>query len=114
MKYTQTFFIENRYLGCRERIHEVIHAEKVAPSSQLWFCPSCGEVWARIPSISLFDSTSPWQSFRRSCRKCGENQEESFEIPGSILLLWEFDLIDTLPEDVVRWEFERNFLILEK
>lgn len=112
MNFKQTFIINNQFCGSRQIKPWTVHATLKAPLSQAWFCTDCGEIWARV--IVQNESTgkySEWQTLSRVCAACGAKylKKSLIWIPGSILEYSRFDEnIDSLPEDVLKWELQRH------
>ena len=106
--YEQSIYIEDRFLGSFCRPANIIHAERQPPNSYAYFCPTCGEVWARCPTTDNNGESRPWQIQGGHCRlHPGPSQ---FTVAGSLLLAWETEysaLLLSCP-DIVRWEFERH------
>ena len=71
-------------------------------SSLAYFCPKCGEVWARI---AMSDSRGVQQDFlciHVACEKHGS----TWHVPGSLLVDHVQYLLDAFPPDALRWEFK--------
>jgi hypothetical protein len=111
--YTQHFFIEGQPVGTASRKQTAIHGEMFAPRSYAYFCPCCGEVWARAP-VSNGDWTAPWVVQNIECRKHGG--ESPFVVPGSMLLTWDndFNTAAMSLEHVLKWEMNRHLDYMEK
>lgn len=103
---TQHFIIEGRYLGQATRGLLLVSGGAIIPPSYAFFCGRCAELWARCPVDEVpGQPRCEWQVWRRPCRKCPPH---SGEVPGSLILPWDSDFNHALPDDVVRWEFERH------
>jgi len=70
------------------------------PLSYAYFCPTCGEVWARAVC-----ENRPFFVWTVGCRK---HQQYNFLIAGSLMLPLEPDFNAILPLDVLKWELERH------
>lgn len=68
--------------------------------SVAYFCPQCGEVWARLVS----DSNPKWQVITNECDRCGPPHPADFWRAGSLTSLSDPDLNYALPEDLLRRE----------
>lgn len=55
---------------------------------------------------------SLFMSIERSCRK--HKQTKTLQEPGSMMLAWDYDYNDCLPDGVVKWEFDRVMERLER
>lgn len=109
MEFKQLFFIEGRLLGEAIRGLKPVHGELHPPTSDLYFCQHCGEVYARCPVIKDDGSTTTWQSYRATCRKCAPAKQRWLsDWPGSIWREWDKDFCNALPPAVLQWELERH------
>ena len=78
-------------------------------SSIAWFCPECGEIWAR--------AVVEGSPFRVLTRRCGKHPARWLtDLPGSLLISWLDDFNPTLP--LALWQrevllhldcYERNY-----
>jgi len=62
------FFVENHLVGVGKRGYETTKGELHVPFSYVYFCPNCGEPWARIVCD---DPNTRWIHYRRKCPKHG-------------------------------------------
>jgi hypothetical protein len=62
--YTGWFQFRNQHLGTTKRSTEIIHGAVMAPRSLAFFCPECGEIWARHYVEGQF-----WQTMALACDK---------------------------------------------
>jgi len=108
MSYRQLFFIEGKLLGEAQRGRTMHHATLMEPTSDLYFCSHCGEVFAKFPCLRPDGSSTPWQSYRTMCRKCGPRQSFLTEWPGSVWRGWDHEFLAALPVSVLQWELERH------
>jgi len=108
MKYRQLYFLEHRLIAEAPRNLVRVHETLAPPTSDLYFCPHCGEVWARLPVLNDKGATTKWQSFRHTCRKCAEAHVETFVVAGSIWRSWDLEFNLCLPASVLSWELERH------
>lgn len=79
--------------------------EVAAPQSKCFFCPACGDIWARMVLLepgkhSYF--TLEW----RKCEKHEANGPRAFDLPGSLWLDWNVDYTDNLPPAILQREFD--------
>lgn len=114
MSYRQLFFIEGRLLGEAPRGLKFVRAELAEPTSDLYFCTLCGEVFAKFPCLRADGSSTPWQSYRTFCRKCAAKQRYLSEWPGSVWRSWDNEFIAALPVPVLQWELERHIESIER
>lgn len=64
-----------------------------------YFCPACGEIWARLVSTE----SQTWGTFARRCDRCPPTQFD-FERAGSLLSDFDPYLFSALPPDLLRRE----------
>jgi len=106
--YDQHFHVEGRFLGSVVRSHVIVHGERQPAYSYAYFCPDCGELWAKCPVTDENGFVNKWQIQGGHCRlHPGPSQ---FTVAGSLLLAWEPEysaLLLSCP-DVVRWEYQRH------
>jgi hypothetical protein len=114
--YEQSIYIEGRFLGSFIRPAAIVHAERQQPYSYAYFCPECGEVWARCPVQRIGDnlSRSMYQIQGGYCRR--HVGPSPFTVAGSLLLSWEPEYSNLLLScpDVVRWEWKRHNEFFER
>lgn len=109
MNYRQLFFIEGRLLGEATRGPIMRHATFMEPSSDLYFCSLCGDVYARLPCLRPDGTQTPWQAYRCMCRKCGTTRQRFLsEWPGSVWREWDDEFLAALPVPVLQWELMRH------
>lgn len=99
MSYKQvplSFFVGDKYLG-RGIARPPARG---TPSHYAWFCPQCGEIWARavveLPGIE-------WQTYRVLCPR--HQHPGWFTVPGSIWQMLDTELNDALPPAALQREF---------
>jgi hypothetical protein len=102
---TQHFIVEGKHLGTGPRKPERVHEQMQIPTSYAFFCPVCGDLWARCPVVNLDGTVQPWMPWRIKCRK--HPPVYSIEVPGSLFLTWDKGFNDAMPEVLERWEFDR-------
>ena len=113
--YKQLFFIEGKLFGEASRGTTMRHASFIEPSSDLYFCSACGEVFAKFPCLRPDGSQTTWQSHRCMCRKCGPQHQQFFsQFPGSIWRSWDKDFLAALPVSVLQWELNRHLDSIER
>lgn len=67
--------------------------------SLAYFCPSCGEIWAR-----MWLARGPWDLVHRTCERCGPTTSEPLGEPGSFFHPWRQPPIDNLPRELLLYE----------
>lgn len=70
-----------KLLGRLDQIHRISPrgtSYDELPESTAYFCPSCGDIWARL-RIKKPEKCAPlWISLDRLCRQCGDGSVEPF------------------------------------
>jgi len=107
--FRQLFFVDGKFLGETERDWwKRRRPHVVGPCSYLFFCPACGEVWAKCPVTQVGTGTRQVQQFdsvRHLCRKCWlPHADDRWQIPGSLLLDFDEEFVGALPEEVLKRE----------
>lgn len=75
------------------------------PDSLAFFCPACGDVWARLPVELPDDSFTPFFILTAACR----NHSTSYwQCPGSLRTGTSETLQQTFPLPVLQWETQRH------
>lgn len=92
------FFSGSQYLGQGMLRLTFIKGELERPISRAFFCPICGEVWARV----VVEGASEFQSYTRTCAR--HDPRWSIEIPGSIWISWDRDFQDAFPSEALKRE----------
>lgn len=103
--YLQHFIIEGKHLGTAVRSKELIHSDYRTPRPTAFFCPKCAEIWARCPIEREGTVGAEWEVISRVCRK---HQSHYYHTPGSIDCSWKPDFVAAFPDEVIRWEFQRE------
>jgi len=112
MPYIRHFFVGDKYYGSAEARKRIIHGELQEPQHYAMFCPECGEVWARMPVEGV---TTPnwWRIIGGNCRR--HPGPSPFVVAGSLMLNWEPELQEMLPEELLReWELPLHFEFWDK
>lgn len=112
--FEQHFFIDSRFMGSVVRPAMIVHAERQPPYSVAYFCPHCGEVWARAVTTNGNGQVQKWEIGGGHCRL--HPGPSPYTVPGSLLLAWEPEynaLLLSCP-DVVKWEFDRHMEFIER
>lgn len=87
----------SQILEIEGQVYEALPRPHNSPS-YAWFCPVCGEVWARAITGGRF---AVWT---RPCSKHLDPLLPSLAIPGSIWLAWDTDFTDSLSRELVSRE----------
>ena len=70
--------------------------------SILWYCSSCGEVYARLP----VDGPARWHAIEGCCSNCLPAKSVWWQIPGSIWCSYNWQYNCQLPLEVIKREFK--------
>jgi hypothetical protein len=100
--YTGTIFLGTSYLGSfqYDSGREDLGWSR---ASAAFFCPSCGDIWARLVAT---DSRGFPQSFVVFTAPCAEHPWQGSEVPGSLLLGRLANHLPDLPPAAVVREFK--------
>jgi hypothetical protein len=109
MTYFRHFFIDGQYYGSGEDKIRFVHAEAQEPMPYAMFCPTCGEIWARMP---VENSQREWRIIGGYCEK--HPGVSPYVVHGSLILAWEPDLYDCMPPEMLKREFELHLRLWEK
>ena len=114
MSYVQHIYVEGGYLGNIPRKKLFIHGELHEPQHYAYFCPSCGNLWARLP-VDGTVTENWWRIVGGYCRKHPE-RSNPFSVAGSLMLGWEPEYCELLLScpDVVKWEMARHLEFIER
>lgn len=98
MSWTQTWMIDGK-LVCQAPISvEFSHAQPHAPYSYAYFCPQCGELWAR----RIISPATRWNVLTHECPK--HEAPRYCEPAGSIWKQLDPDFLNHLPKEILRRE----------
>lgn len=97
MIFRQLFFHRDKYLG--EGVRGLNPRTNDRPRSTAFFCPICGEIWAR----AVIDG-SLWQISYVDCSKCGKLGVVNF--PGSVWSPFDDDFNKAIPPALFENELE--------
>lgn len=107
--HNQDFWAEGKFLGRSQRADELVHGQYRPPPSIAYFCPTCGEVWARVVVAG-----QEFMVWTMSCRK--HQPPFRLTVAGSMLQLWNHDHNASLPRGALLREvlvhcdwFEKDF-----
>ena len=114
MKFIRHFNVTNQYgietcLGAAEDHLRFIHAEAQEPQPYAMFCPTCGEIWAKMP---VDGSNREWRIIGGYCEQ--HPGPSRYTVHGSLMLAWEPELTEILPDEVIRREFELHMRLWDK
>lgn len=96
MPLTQQFFVGNQYLG--EAPRGLASRTNSPPPSLAFFCPQCGEVWARCPI-----DNQRWTISHSPCEKC--DRIDILTLPGSLWRALDTEFQNALPREALLREF---------
>jgi hypothetical protein len=114
VKFIRHFNVTNQYgietcLGAAEDHLRFIHAEAQEPQPYAMFCPTCGEIWAKMP---VDGSNREWRIIGGYCEQ--HPGPSRYTVHGSLMLAWEPELTEILPDEVIRREFELHMRLWDK
>ena len=95
----QHYFIEGKLLASQALLPTL---SPLGYYSQAFFCPKCGEVWARLP-IYEKEKLLPWFVNNVSCEACDYLPSM---YPGSLLRGTDYEFQDRLPKELYLREIE--------
>ena len=108
----QSFILEGRYLGHSPRgFVRFSHSDRQAPLSKVFYCRTCGEVFAKCPITMPDGTTASFHSASGLCRRCPP--DGSLSTPGSIAYP-EPEFLAAFPDAVLRWEIARHLDYFEQ
>lgn len=108
MIYSQHFFIGNDFKGTTQRSYFQFHAKLFEGrpfdvKSNAWFCPTCGEVWAR--AILEDVGTGNTHPYRVTMHGCSKHPSNNVQTPPGSVMTWFDELLPYLPPAMVEYEF---------
>lgn len=102
----QHFIIEGKYLGQSPRgFIRFEFNQWQRPLSKIFFCATCGEVFAKCPITHPDTSVSPFEAVYACCRRC--KPQGDLLVPGSITH-HEPEFLAAFPDAVLLWEVLRH------
>jgi len=99
-------FIEGRLVGEMQLGVVQIHGQLFPPEGRAYFCPDCGDIWARIVV-----QDRPSRAVTIPCRR---HHKHPYWPGGSIWLSWERELMAALPPQVLAREAKRHAEIYDE
>jgi len=92
-----------------------VHSELRPPESIAWFCPLCGEIWARREVKDRFGKHPyAWITYIRVCQSCVRGCYQSKLFPaGSLIRTCSDSELDDLPEPVLKRELDILLKLLD-
>jgi len=100
------WFVEGTHLGQSPRTVRFVHANLQWPDGLLFYCPNCGEAWARIAVEG-----SKTYAYAQPCRKCPGHYGA---IPGSVWIDWDADYRAAMPPRVLARELRLHLEAWDK
>lgn len=88
-------FIGGKHYGKMRLPFGRVGKEPTPPEGGAFFCPTCGEIWARVLEEGRWH-----QVYTVGCSK-----HSHWDIPGSLWLSWDSNWNAALPPEVIRREF---------
>ena len=103
--YSGNIFIGNSHLGSLS--YDSGRSDlRWQRNSLAYFCDSCGDIWARTVMQDSDGRFKAYDVVKCSCEK----HQDSWNVPGSLLVGHYENLLKDLPPDAVRREFEIHLL----
>ncbi|ERR1700740_3406365 len=116
--YETELWAEGKPLGTFPRPLVRVHAEYQPPYSHAWFCPDCGEVWAKAKTYADPDaSTLEYTKYTIEGGQCAKHPGPSpYHVPGTMLIAWdgEFNRLLLSCPMAVKREFELHLKFAER
>lgn len=91
------YFLGNRLLASGP--HYWWDEARYERTSYAFFCPHCGETWARVANDA---SAHFWQAINAPCPKHGTDYREG----GTFILPWHRGCPEWLPPEVIQYELQ--------
>lgn len=98
MSYTQTWFLAGKLIAHAPCKPEHMRSELHPPYAFAFFCPVCGDVWARR---AIMPETR-WNVLTHECPK--HPSPRYCEPEGSVWLNYNADFLGNLPKEVLQYE----------
>lgn len=98
MNWTQTWFLDGKCIGQAPCKAEHVRNEMHPPLSLAFFCPVCGDVWAR----RMIEPATRWNVLTRECKK--HPSPRYCEPQGSVWIEYDKDFLDNLPKNILQYE----------
>lgn len=111
--FDQAFYVQDLFRGSVTRGLVRVHAEYQKPYSYAWFCPDCGEVWAKAP-VTDNHGTSKYTIEGGQCWM--HPGPSPYHVPGTMLVAWDDtfnELLLSCP-DLVKREFDLHMKFYER
>lgn len=102
------FEVKDRAYGESVRDFTAVHGRSCIPASYAFFCPHCGEIWARA-RVSGGDR---WMAMTKECEK--HTSQLWFDPAGSIWIGYDLAYVASLPHEVLVREFELHLTAVER
>lgn len=99
MRYEVSFFFGSTYLGKASAEAEQRGEFILQPASHAFFCPRCGNIWARIVSHRPPESWATWY------RTCPQHTDRITEYGCGGVFTDSDLLIEEYPHDVLKHDF---------
>lgn len=105
------FYIWGNYYGSAPERQRFVHGILQDPQHYAMFCPECGEIWARMP-VDGVHTSNWWRIIGGNCER--HPGPSRFVVAGSLMMEWEKELQEILPDGVIRREFELHMELLNE
>ena len=104
--HTRHFIIGGKLLGSAAIPLPYAQSDRYALTSYAYFCPHCGDTWARCPvEIPAWQQPSQWTVWNCPCKSC---KAYSGQVPGSLLFPWDAVYSELVLSAIPHWEFQRH------
>lgn len=104
MATTQIWTIDGEQFAPEPCAQELAHAEWHRPFSIAFFCPFCGDIWARRIVV---DGHTEWALWTKPCSR--HPHSISRGLSGSVWCAYETEYCKNLPVEILRREFLLHF-----
>jgi hypothetical protein len=81
-------------------------------TGELWYCGTCGYVYAKILCKSAAGAECPVLAYRGCCENCAQPYHGA--VPGSIWTSWDHPRTASLPQALLEREFELHYTQAQK
>ena len=104
--HTRHFIVHGKLLGSAPIPLPYAQSDRYALTSYAYFCPHCGDTWARCPvEIPAWDTPRHWSVWNLPCKSC---KAYGGQVPGSLLLSWDREYSALVLSTITEWEFQRH------
>lgn len=112
-EYLQTFEANGNYLGSAMRKKILAYGDYREPNAYCYFCDTCGGIWARSAILTQRSQITWWSIVYVPC-EAHIDVNQTFCIPGSMLISDDPELLRVAPDAMIEREFEIHLTFAEK